>query len=188
MPRIICFDTETTGLSWRRGDRVVEIGAVELDEDFRIIRRFQTYLNPGRPCSPAARAVHGLTDAFLATQPKFIEVAPEFLDFVRGATLVAHNAAFDTGFVNNELCRVRLPGLTACGCEIVDTLRIARRLYPNAHRGLNDLCIRFGVDISGRALHGALLDSELLAGVYRGLLEDQKRIEEATERSVAFGL
>ena len=174
MSRIICFDTETTGLSWRHGDRVVEIGAVELDGNLQIVSRFQTYLNPERRCSPSATAVHGLTDAFLATKPKFSEVADEFLEFVRGATLVAHNAPCDTGFINCELSRLSLPDLSQNGCEIFDTLRLARRLYPNAHRGLNDLCIRFGIDITGRALHGALLDSELLACVYPRLLQEQR--------------
>ncbi len=181
MTRIICFDTETTGLSWRQGDRVVEIGAVELDGSLNIVNRFQTYLNPERPCSPGASAVHGLTDTFLATQPKFMDIAGDFLDFVRGATLIAHNAAFDTGFINNELCRIRMPGLTASGCEIVDTLRISRRLYPNERHSLDCLCTKFGVSLTGRTLHGALLDSELLAAVYRHLREDELRMQQALQ-------
>lgn len=170
--RRICFDTETTGISWRMGDRICEVGAVELDEAGNITARFHRYVNPERPCNPSAYRVHGLSDAFLAAQPTFALIADEFLDFVRGAELIAHNARFDTTFINGELCRAKKPGLTGSGCTITDTLAMARSLYPGARNNLDALCERFSVSTARRTLHGALLDSELLAEVYLHLLKE----------------
>ena len=172
--RRICFDTETTGLSWRRGDRLCEIGAVLLDDDFTVIDSFHTYVNPMHPVGAQAYAIHGLSDEFLATQPPFEAVAKSFLDFVSGAELIAHNATFDTGFVNAHLGACGLPGLKASGCEITCTFAMARRLFPSQRNSLDALCQRFGIDASARVRHGALLDAQLLARVYAALINEQK--------------
>ena len=177
-PRI-CFDTETTGLYWRSGDRVCEIGAVRLDEDFRPVARFHSYVNPQRPMSEDAYRVHGLSDEFLSQAPTFAEIAPDFLAFTQGAELIAHkqgaeliahNAVFDVGFVNNELSIAGFPSLEENGCTALCTLTLSRMLYPGIRHSLTDLCRYFGVDDSRRVKHGALLDAELLAEVTKKLL------------------
>lgn len=167
--REIIFDTETTGLSPQKGDRVIEIGAVELENLFPTGRTYHQYLNSqGHPIHPDAERVHGINAAFLADKPSFEEVAEEFLEFFSGAKLVAHNASFDMGFVNAELQRIgRKPFDPAL---VVDTLEIARRKFPMGPNSLDALCNRFNVDNSHRQKHGALLDSELLAEVYVELL------------------
>ena len=167
MTREIVLDTETTGLDPTSGDRVVEIGCVELVNHIPTGRRFHAYLNPERTMADDAFAVHGLSDAFLSTQPRFAEKAAEFLEFIEGATLIAHNAPFDIGFLNAELDRVRLPALVN---EVIDTVALARDLNPGARVGLDALCKYFGIDNSRRTLHGALLDSEILAEVYLELI------------------
>jgi DNA polymerase-3 subunit epsilon len=162
--REIIFDTETTGLDPRE-DRVIEIGGVELDNRFPTGRTFHVYINAqGRPVHPDALAVHGITDAQLADQPTFPQIAEKFLAFVDGADLVAHNAGFDIGFLNAELTRLGLPLLAAE--RVVDTLALARRKHPMGPNSLDALCRRYGIDNSRRTKHGALLDSELLAEVY----------------------
>lgn len=168
-PRI-CLDTETTGLYWSSGDRVCEIGAVRLDNQFRPVERFHRYVNPQRCVSPGAYRVHGLSDAFLATAPTFAEIAPDFLRFTQGAELIAHNAAFDVGFVNHELSLAGMPSLAENGCTALCTLTLSRILYPGIPHSLSALCRRFGVDDSARVMHGALLDAELLAEIARILL------------------
>ena len=168
--RRICFDTETTGLSWRMGDRVVEIGAVEMNEALEPVRRFQAYLNPQRSVPWSAYRVHGLSTEFLSDKPLFSDVADEFLAFVEGAEIIAHNAAFDRGFLNMELGRAGRPLLEDAGCTVTCTLRMARRVFPHQSNTLDVLCTRLGVDRSSRTHHGALLDSEILCGVYRELL------------------
>ena len=166
--REIVFDTETTGLDARNGDRLVEIGGVELLNHIPTGRSFHRYLNPGRPVHPDAVAVHGLTDAFLADKPRFEAVVDEFLAFVGDSALVAHNAGFDREFINAELERTGRPPLPEA--RFVDTLLIARRRHPGAANSLDALCARYNIDASARTVHGALLDAEILADVYLELL------------------
>ncbi|MEL7215739.1 MAG: DNA polymerase III subunit epsilon [Pseudomonadota bacterium] len=166
--REIVLDTETTGLSPRDGDRIVEIGAVELMGHVPTGRTYHQYINPQRPMAEEAFAVHGLGDDFLADKPTFAEIGQAFLDFIGDAKLVIHNAAFDMGFLNHELKMQGLPLIP--DAQAVDTLHIARNRFPGAQNSLDALCRRFGVDNSGREKHGALLDSELLADVYLELL------------------
>ena len=166
--REIIFDTETTGLDSRE-DRVIEIGGVELDNRFPTGRTFHVYINPqGRPVHPDALAVHGISDEQLADKPTFSQIAHEFLAFVDGAKLIAHNANFDIGFLNAELARLDLPPLMTD--RVVDTLALARRKHPMGPNSLDALCRRYGIDNSRRTKHGALLDSELLAEVYIELI------------------
>ena len=166
--REIVLDTETTGFDPEEGDRVVEIGAVELVGHVPTGRTYHQYVDPERPMPQAAFEVHGLGDEFLRGKPVFAEVARAFLDFVDGAPLVIHNAAFDMRFLNFELARAGLP--TIAPERAVDTLEIARRRFPGAGNSLDALCRRFGVDNSARTKHGALLDSEILAEVYLELI------------------
>ena len=162
--REIIFDTETTGLDPAQGDRLVEIGAIELIDRIPTGRVFHTYLNPERDMPKEAEAVHGLSAAFLADKPQFAKKVDEFLDFIGDAKLVAHNANFDMSFVNAELGYC---GKLAIPAErVVDTLLIARRSHPAGPNSLDALCRRHGVDNSKRTKHGALLDAELLAEVY----------------------
>jgi DNA polymerase-3 subunit epsilon len=162
--REIVFDTETTGLDPAAGDRVVEIGCLELVNRVPTGRTFHAYYNPDRPMPLAAEQVHGLGDAFLADKPRFHEGALELLEFIADAPLVAHNAQFDFGFLNFELGAC---GHTHVSLErMIDTLAIARRRHPGAKHSLDALCTRYGIDRSHRVRHGALLDAELLAQVY----------------------
>ena len=166
--REIVLDTETTGLDPAGGDRIVEIGGIELVNHMPTGRSFHTYLNPERDMPAEAFAVHGLSAAFLADKPKFRDIAPDFLAFIGDARLVIHNAAFDMKFLNAELGWIEMASLP--WARAVDTLDIARRRFPGAQNGLDALCRRFGIDNSGREKHGALLDSELLAEVYLELM------------------
>jgi DNA polymerase III subunit epsilon len=162
--REIVFDTETTGLSPANGDRMVEIGCVELVNRVETGRTFHSYFNPGRPMPSEAEAVHGLSEAFLADKPLFSDICEVLLDFIGDAPLVAHNAAFDFGFINHELGSCGRP--TVCRSRMVDTLPLARQRFPGAKHSLDALCTRFGVDRSIRVKHGALIDAQLLAQVY----------------------
>jgi DNA polymerase-3 subunit epsilon len=166
--REIVLDTETTGLDPEAGDRLVEIGAVELFNQMPTGRTFHRYINPQRDVPAEAVAVHGLTAAFLADKPVFAAVAAEFAEFLGDARLVIHNAAFDIKFLNAELGWAGLPAVP--WARAVDTLELARRRFPGAVNSLDALCRRFGVDNSSREKHGALLDSELLAEVYLELM------------------
>lgn len=167
--REIVLDTETTGFDPATGDRLVEIGAIELLNLLPTGRTYHVYINPERTMPPEAFEVHGLGDDFLKDQPKFIEVAQGFLDFIgNDGQLVIHNATFDMRFLNAELARAGFPVLPSS--RATDTLEIARRRFPGAQNSLDALCRRFGVDNSNRTLHGALLDSELLAEVYLALM------------------
>lgn len=166
--REIVLDTETTGLDPAGGDRIVEIGGVELVNHMPTGRSFHAYINPERDMPAEAFAVHGLSAEFLSDKPKFREVAPDFLAFVGDAKLVIHNASFDMKFLNAELGWIEAETLP--WSRAVDTLDIARRRFPGALNSLDALCRRFGVDNSGREKHGALLDSELLAEVYLELM------------------
>lgn len=162
--REIIFDTETTGLSFSAGDRLVEIGCVELVDRVETGRTFHAYFNPERPMAAEAQAIHGLSDAFLADKPRFHERCEELLDFLSDAPLVAHNASFDFGFLNGELGRC---GRTAIPLtRMIDTIVIARTRHPGAKHSLDALCTRYGIDRSHRLLHGALLDAQLLAQLY----------------------
>lgn len=162
--REIVFDTETTGLSPANGDRMVEIGCVELLNRVETGRTFHSYFNPGRPMPSEAEAVHGLTDRFLSDKPLFHDVCEDLLEFVGDSPLVAHNAAFDFGFINHELATCGRP--TVCTSRMVDTLTLSRQRFPGAKHSLDALCTRFGVDRSLRVRHGALIDAQLLAQVY----------------------
>ncbi len=162
--REIVFDTETTGLSPANGDRIVEIGCVELVNKVETGRTFHSYFNPGRPMPTEAEAVHGLSDRFLSDKPAFGDICEALLMFIGEAPMIAHNASFDFGFVNNELSTCGRPSV--CMSRMVDTLAIARRKFPGAKHSLDALCSRYGVDRSQRVKHGALLDAQLLAQVY----------------------
>ncbi len=162
--REIVFDTETTGLSFPGGDRLVEIGCVELVNRVETGRTFHAYFNPERNMPAEAFAVHGLGDAFLADKPLFSAGVAALLDFLGDAPLIAHNAGFDFSFLNGELERCGHP--LVCRSRMVDTLQIARTRHPGAKHTLDALCSRYGIDRSHRVLHGALLDAQLLAQVY----------------------
>lgn len=162
--REIVLDTETTGLDPSQGHRVVEIGCVELINHVPTGRTWQTYFNPEREMPTEAAIVHGLKDEFLAKQPLFAEKADLFLEFIADAPLVAHNASFDIAFVNAELKQHGYDPLL--NDRVIDTLPMARKMFPGAPASLDALCKRFGVDTTGRQLHGALLDARLLAEVY----------------------
>jgi DNA polymerase III subunit epsilon len=162
--REIVLDTETTGLDPDSGDRVVEIGCLELVNGVPTDRRFHCYINPERDMPEGAFRVHGLSQAFLADKPIFAAIADQFLDFIADAALVIHNASFDLKFLNAELTRLGRPRLGAG--QVIDTLEIARRKFPGALNSLDALCRRFAIDLSARDLHGALVDCRLLAEVY----------------------
>ena len=175
--RQIVLDTETTGLYAERGDRVVEIGCVELLERRPSGRTFHCYLNPDREFSAGAQEVTGLTLEFLADKPRFHEVAEEFLAFVEGAELVIHNAAFDIGFLDAELSRLGPQfGNMRARCTVEDSLLLARERYPGQRNSLDALCRRLGVDNAHRQLHGALLDAQLLAEVYLAMTSGQSEL------------
>lgn len=165
--RQIVLDTETTGLDPLQGHRVIEIGCVEIENRRLTGRHYHCYLNPDREIDDGAVQVHGITSQFLADKPRFKQVAAEFLDFVRGAELVIHNAPFDLGFLNHELQLVdqTLESMEA-QCSVIDTLAMARKKHPGQRNSLDALCKRYEVDNSQRDLHGALLDAEILADVY----------------------
>jgi DNA polymerase-3 subunit epsilon len=162
--REIVLDTETTGLDPASGDRIVEIGCLELVNRLPTGQTYHVYVNPERDMPREAEAVHGLSEKFLSDKPVFAEIADEFAAFVKGAALIIHNASFDMKFLNAELAKLGRDDLR--DNEIIDTLSMARKKFPGAPASLDALCRRFGVDNSNRELHGALIDSELLAGVY----------------------
>ncbi len=166
--REIVLDTETTGLDPLRGDRLVEIGCVEILNRMPTGQTFHVYINPERDMPAEAFAVHGLSSEFLATKPLFHEVADEFLGFIGDAPLVIHNASFDIGFINAELDRIKRAAIPRE--RLVDTLLLARRKHPGVSNRLDDLCSRYAIDNSRRTKHGALLDAELLAEVYVDLV------------------
>ncbi len=172
--RQIILDTETTGLEAERGHRVIEIGCLEIVNRRRTGRTFHRYLRPDREVDPGAVRVHGLTNEFLAGQPRFAEVATEFIEFVAGAELVIHNAAFDVGFLDAEFKRLTpSPGKVHDRCTVLDTLLLARKMHPGQRNSLDALCKRYGVDNSHRELHGALLDAQILLDVYLAMTGGQ---------------
>ncbi len=186
--RQVILDTETTGLDFRLGDRIIEIGCVELLNRKLTGQRFHRYINPEREVEAGALAVHGLSNEFLQDKPIFIEIAVEFLDFVRGAELVIHNAAFDVGFLNNELALLKESPLEQTCSGVVDTLKMARELHPGRRNSLDALCERYAINNSGRTLHGALLDAELLAEVYLAMTRGQESLIMELEATPAPGL
>lgn len=172
--RQIVLDTETTGLSWEKGNRIVEVGCIELIERRPTGRQFQRYFNPGREMEPGAQEVTGLSLDFLLDKPRFETVLDELLDFIRGAELIIHNASFDVGFLNHELSLAGAHyGRLEHHASVLDTLAMARERFPGQRNSLDALCKRLGVDNGHRKLHGALLDAELLAEVYLGLTAGQ---------------
>ena len=168
--RKIVVDTETTGLDPRQGHRVIELAAIELDGRRVSARRFHRYLNPEREIDAGAAAVHGLTYERLQDEPKFADIVTSFLEFIEGAELIIHNAPFDMGFLNYELQLLEMPPLQN---EVLDTLKVAREMHPGKKNSLNALCSRYEIDNAHRTLHGALLDTELLAEVYFALTRGQ---------------
>ncbi|GGC72046.1 DNA polymerase III subunit epsilon [Marinobacter halophilus] len=164
--RQIVLDTETTGIDPRDGHRIIEIGCVEVIERELTGRNYHVYINPEREVEAEAITIHGITNEFLTDKPRFAQVADEFFEFIKGAELVIHNAAFDVGFMDSEFARLKPARKTAEHCGIVDTLAIARAKHPGQKNNLDALCKRYGVDNSNRDLHGALLDAEILADVY----------------------
>lgn len=175
--RQIVLDTETTGLEAEQGHRIIEIGCIELVNRRVTGRRFHKYLNPEREIDEGAEAVHGISRARLEREPKFREIAAAFIEFIAGAELVIHNAAFDVGFLDAEFERLegesrRIADL----CRVLDTLALARSLHPGQRNSLDALCKRYGVDHSGRDLHGALLDAQLLADVYLAMTGGQSAL------------
>ena len=171
--RQIFLDTETTGLNPESGDRIVEIGCIEMVNRRLTGQSRHVYLNPERKGSEEATKIHGLTDAFLADKPKFIEVAEDLLEFLAGAEVIIHNAAFDVGFLNAELKRLRRQPFHTVAAKVTDTLAMAREMFPGKANSLDALCRRLEVDNTHRTLHGALLDAGLLAEVYIRLTRGQ---------------
>jgi len=172
-PRQIILDTETTGLEPRLGHRIIEIAGVELVNRRLTGRHFHRYVNPGRDSDEGALQVHGLTTEFLSDKPRFAEIVDELLEYIRGAELIIHNAPFDVGFIDHELALLRRKPLATHCPVVVDTLRMAKELHPGKRNSLDALCERYQVDNSGRTLHGALLDAELLADVYLAMTRGQ---------------
>ena len=187
--REIVLDTETTGLDPLRGDRLVEVGCVEIFNRMPTGQTFHRYINPERDMPQEAFAVHGLSTEFLADKPLFTNVVEEFLEFIGDAPLVIHNASFDISFINAELDRLKRPAIGRD--RLVDTLLLARRKHPGVSNRLDDLCSRYAIDNSRRTKHGALLDAELLAGVYIEVIDarqSQLILAEAAPRHVAGSL
>jgi DNA polymerase-3 subunit epsilon len=168
--RKIVVDTETTGLDPKQGHRIIELAAIELDGRKLSLRRFHRYLNPEREIEAGAVAVHGLTYERLQNEAKFADIAASFMEFIEGAELVIHNAPFDMSFINHELDLIGLPPLQNA---VMDTLKVAREMHPGKKNSLNALCTRYEIDNSHRSLHGALLDTELLAEVYFAMTRGQ---------------
>ncbi|MCO4756876.1 MAG: DNA polymerase III subunit epsilon [Oceanospirillaceae bacterium] len=164
--RQIVLDTETTGLEPKEGHNIIEIGCVEMDNRRLTGRTYHQYVKPDRDIEEEAIAVHGITNESLVDKPKFAEITEEFIEFIRGANLVIHNAAFDVGFIDKELERNGYPERVADICTVTDSLKLAREKHPGQKNNLDALCRRYGIDNSHRELHGALLDSEILADVY----------------------
>lgn len=173
--RQILLDTETTGFDPKNGDKIIEIGAVELVKRRLTHNNYHQYIQPERDVPTEAIEVHGITNEFLADKPVFADVVDEFMTFVDGAELIIHNAPFDVGFINHELSL--LPenrwGTIEAHCQITDSLKMARKAYPGQRNSLDALCRRFDIDNSNRTLHGALLDSEILADVYLAMTGGQ---------------
>ncbi len=186
--RRVVLDTETTGLDPRQGHRIIEVAAIELEGRKVSSRTFHRYINPEREIDEGAAAVHGLTLDRLQDEPRFAEIAPALLEFIAGAELIIHNAPFDMGFLNAELGLMGLPPLDN---PVLDTLKLAKELHPGKKNNLDALCDRYQIDNSHRTLHGALLDTELLAEVYLGMTRGQGSLlgeQEAAEPEAVTSL
>lgn len=183
--RQIVFDTETTGLETSEGHRIIEIGGVEIINRRLTGHHFHHYLQPDREIDPEAMAVHGITNEFLVSKPRFPEIIDEFLDYIRGAELVIHNATFDVGFINYEMSRLGLSERVTDFCTVFDTLSYARRRHPGQRNSLDALCKRYHIDNTKRDLHGALLDAELLADVYLAMTGGQVGLTLESEDNTA---
>ncbi|HEY5993541.1 MAG TPA: DNA polymerase III subunit epsilon [Gallionellaceae bacterium] len=188
--RQIVLDTETTGLDPRQGHRIIEVAAIELNGRNVSDRSFHRYINPEREIDAGAAEVHGLTLERLQDEAKFAEIAPALLEFIAGAELIIHNAPFDVGFLNKELELAGLPALASHCPSVIDTLKLAKELHPGKKNNLDALCDRYQVDNSRRTLHGALLDTELLAEVYLAMTRGQDSLlddggDDSVERAEA---
>ena len=181
MTRQIVLDTETTGLSAEGGDRIIELGCVELLNRKLTGNNLHLYFNPGRDSHEDALKVHGITNEFLKDKPKFADMAPQILEYLQGAEIIIHNAAFDVGFLNKELELTGRPLFKTYVESVTDTLAMAKEMFPGKRNSLDALCDRLEVDNSGRTLHGALLDAELLADVYINLTRGQDALLMADE-------
>lgn len=187
MLRQIVLDTETTGLEVDLGHRIIEIGCVELKNRRPTGSNFHRYVNPDREIDPGAVQVHGITNERLRNEPRFEALAQELWDYLHGAELLIHNAAFDVGFLNREFERAGLPQRLEDVCEITDTVKMARRLHPGQKASLDALCKRYGVDNSSRDFHGALLDARLLADVYLAMTGGQSKLTLDADAGVEAG-
>lgn len=174
--RQIVLDTETTGINPKLGNRIIEIGCVELQNRMLTGNNFHVYINPERESEEGALAVHGLTTEFLRDKPKFHEIVEDFRNFIQGAELIIHNAPFDLGFLNHEFKLLNLPEVSTCISGVIDTLVQAKELHPGKRNSLDALCDRYGISNAHRKLHGALLDSELLADVYLAMTRGQNSL------------
>ena len=174
--RQIVLDTETTGLNPRSGDRIIEIGCVEMVNRRLTGSNLHVYINPERDSEEGALAVHGLTTEFLSDKPKFAEISAELLDYISGAEIIIHNAPFDIGFLDVEFGRLGLPPFQKQVAGVIDTLVQAKSMYPGKRNSLDALCDRYGISNSHRVLHGALLDAELLAEVYLAMTRGQNSL------------
>jgi DNA polymerase III subunit epsilon len=182
--RQIVLDTETTGLNPRNGDRVIEIGCVELHNRVLTGNNYHRYINPERDSEEGALAVHGLTTEFLSDKPKFAEIVEALREYINGAEVIIHNAPFDLGFLNAEFKRLNLPSFSEHVGGVIDTLVQAKELHPGKRNSLDALCDRYGVSNSHRKLHGALLDAELLADVYLSMTRGQNSLSMEVEVEV----
>ncbi|MFP5393039.1 MAG: DNA polymerase III subunit epsilon [Gammaproteobacteria bacterium] len=174
--RQIILDTETTGLNPRNGDRIIEIGCVELKNRMLTGNNFHRYINPERDSEEGALAVHGLTTEFLSDKPKFCEIVEELREYIRDAEVIIHNAPFDLGFLNHEFNLLGLPSFTDHCSSVIDTLVHAKEMHPGKRNSLDALCDRYGISNAHRKLHGALLDAELLADVYLAMTRGQNSL------------
>ena len=174
--RQIVLDTETTGLNPRSGDRIIEVGCVELVQRRLTGNNFHRYINPERDSEDGALAVHGLTTEFLSDKPKFADIAAELRDYLHGAEVIIHNAPFDVAFLNAEFKRLDIPTFETHVNGVIDTLAQAKEMYPGKRNSLDALCDRYGISNAHRALHGALLDAELLAEVYLAMTRGQNSL------------
>lgn len=187
MTRQIILDTETTGLNARLGDRIIEIGCIEMVNRRFTGNNWHRYINPERKIEEGAKAVHGISDESLLDKPKFADVAAELVEYVRGAELIIHNAAFDVEFLDAEFGRVKMGRLAEHGVTIADTLKMARELHPGKRNSLDALCDRYQIDNAHRTLHGALLDAELLAEVYLAMTRGQDSLAIGLDSPEASG-
>ncbi len=179
--RIIVLDTETTGLNPQEGHKIIEIGCVELVKRRLTGKHFHVYINPNRAIDEGAIAVHGITNEFLQDKPSFTQIAEEFIEFIRGAELVIHNAPFDVGFINHEFAQLNKPaGMVTDYSSVFDTLAYARKKHPGQRNSLDALCKRYGIDNSHRDLHGALLDAQILAEVFLTMTGGQASLLDET--------